>query len=76
MAVRVLAVLAALGLFCAPRVARADCPNGWFCDEKPAEPARPSAEPPPAPTSEPSRAVPPPAPEVDEPMDLVVPPYD
>lgn len=76
MAVRVLALLAALGLFCAPRVARADCPDGWFCDEKPAAPPPPSAEPTPAPTSERPRELPPPAPDVDQPLNLVVPPYD
>jgi hypothetical protein len=34
-----LPALAALGLTLAPRVALADCPDGWFCDEAPATPA-------------------------------------
>jgi hypothetical protein len=48
-----LPVLVALGLTLAPRVARADCPDGWFCDEAP--PADPKAEPeaPVAPEEEP-----------------------
>lgn len=55
MALRVLAVLGALGLFFAPRTARADCPDGWFCDEKPSQAPPPNAAPPPreAPQSEP-----------------------
>ena len=62
MALRVLAVLGALGLFLAPREALADCPDGWFCDEAPARaPAAPSTEP--APQAEPPPAdAPPPAP--------------
>jgi hypothetical protein len=41
-----LPALAALGLMLAPRIARADCPDGWFCDEAP--PATPATEPEPS----------------------------
>jgi hypothetical protein len=47
MALRVLAVLGALGLFFAPRTARADCPDGWFCDEAPSQAPPANAAPPP-----------------------------
>jgi hypothetical protein len=75
MAERALAGLAALALFFAPRLAHADCPNGWFCDEPPAgaRPVEPPSEPPEPPPGE----VPPPGPPPGaEPMNLVVPPYD
>ncbi len=46
MALRVLGILGALGLLLAPRTARADCPDGWFCDERPSQAPPPSAAPP------------------------------
>jgi len=60
------ALVGALGLFLAPRVALADCPDGWFCDEAPVRsPPAPSAEPTPPgetpaeePTDEPAEARP------------------
>jgi len=58
MALRVFAVLGALGLFLAPSIARADCPDGWFCDEKPVQPPPPSAAPP-AGEAPPAREAPP-----------------
>jgi hypothetical protein len=79
MALRALAVVAGVGLFLLPRVARADCPDGWFCDEKPA-----AAPPPPAPPN--AQRVEPPGEEAPEPdaappagpdgASFVVPPYD
>lgn len=79
MALRALAALGALGLLLVPRTARADCPDGWFCDQKPnaapapntppAAPEEPPAPPPPA--EEPSEEPPPP----DERIDLAPPEY-
>ena len=79
MALRALAVVAGVGLFLLPRVARADCPDGWFCDDKPPEP--PPQAPPNAQRVEPPREEapePPPGPLEEEPeaMNLAVPPYD
>jgi hypothetical protein len=77
MALRARAVLAALGLFFAPRLAHADCPNGWFCDDKPAEaPPAPHTEPPREEPPEPPAPPPAAPPGSSEPMNLVVPPYD
>jgi hypothetical protein len=78
MALRALAVVTGVGLFLLPSVARADCPDGWFCDDKPAEPAPPPA-PPNAVRAAPSEEAPEPAsvpPDEPEAMDLGVPPYD
>src|SRR3954467_12747392 len=77
MALRALAVVAGVGLFLLPSVARADCPDGWFCDDKPAEP--PPQAPPNAVPVEPREEAAEPSstpPEGPEAMDLVVPPYD
>lgn len=77
MALRAIAGATALGFFLAPKVARADCPDGWFCDDKPAEappPAAPSAPDAAPPPREPPPPEPPSGPA--EPMNLVVPPYD
>ena len=56
MALRLGVALAALGLTLAPRIARADCPDGWFCDEGPSAsppnapaPSTPAPNPPPPP---------------------------
>ncbi|HTQ08120.1 MAG TPA: outer membrane beta-barrel protein [Polyangiaceae bacterium] len=68
MALRALAVFGALGLLFVPRVARADCPDGWFCDEKPAAPPPqappPNGAPPPAGTA--PEGAPPPSEEPPE----------
>src|SRR5215831_11964396 len=79
MAARPLAVVAALGLLLAPRLARADCPNGWFCDESPGEKRPgdvPPNEPPPSPSEEPPEPPPGPPPGAPEPMLLEPPAYD
>lgn len=77
MALRALAVVAGVGLFLVPNVARADCPDGWFCDDKPAE--SPPQAPPNAVPVEPGEEAPEPSsapPEGPEAMDLAAPPYD
>jgi hypothetical protein len=58
MALRALALLGGLGVFFLSRLARADCPDGWFCDDKPSsppatEPAPDAARPPPEGTESP-----------------------